>query len=44
MTKQGDGYVVSTKILIDDYDSPWKEAVEHYFLLPFRFCILTKHH
>ena len=31
MTKQGDGYVVSTKILIDDYDSPWKEAVEHYF-------------
>ena len=31
MTKLGDEHVVSTEMVIDDYDSPWKEAVEHYF-------------
>jgi len=31
MTTQDDEYIVSTEILNDDYDSPWKEAVEHYF-------------
>jgi len=29
MTKQGDERIVSTETLSDDYDSPWKEAVEH---------------
>jgi hypothetical protein len=31
MTKQDDAHIVSTEILNDDYDSPWKDAVEHYF-------------
>ncbi|MFA6162754.1 MAG: hypothetical protein WC685_04905, partial [Methylobacter sp.] len=31
MTKQDDEHIVSMETLNDDYDSPWKEAVEHYF-------------
>lgn len=31
MTEQDDGGIVSTEPLTDNYDSPWKEAVEHYF-------------
>jgi len=30
MTEQ-DAHFVSMETFIDDYDSPWKEAVEHYF-------------
>ena len=26
-----DEFMVSTETLSDNYDSPWKEAVEHYF-------------
>jgi len=31
MTEQDDERMVSTETLNDDYDSPWKDAVEHYF-------------
>ena len=31
MTEQDNAHIVSAEILNDDYDSPWKEAVEHYF-------------
>ena len=31
MTKQDIEQIVGTEILKDNYDSPWKEAVEHYF-------------
>ncbi|MCX7097520.1 MAG: cytosolic protein [Methylococcales bacterium] len=31
MAKQADGYLVGMETLSDDYDSPWKEAIEHYF-------------
>jgi hypothetical protein len=31
MTEQDDERIVSTETLNDDYDSPWKDAVEHYF-------------
>ena len=31
MTEQDDERIVSTATLNDDYDSPWKNAVEHYF-------------
>ena len=31
MTEQGNAHIVSAEILNDDYDSPWKDAVEHYF-------------
>ena len=32
MTKPEDGEIVSDEFSNHDYDSPWKEAVEHYFL------------
>ncbi len=32
MTEPDDECIASTETLIDDYDSPWKDAVEHYFL------------
>jgi hypothetical protein len=31
MIKQVNEVRVNTEIVTDDYDSPWKEAVEHYF-------------
>jgi hypothetical protein len=31
MTEQDNVHIVSAEILNDDYDSPWKDAVEHYF-------------
>ena len=31
MIKKGDKAAVNTETVADDYDSPWKEAVEHYF-------------
>ena len=31
MAKQDDEHIVSMETFNDDYDSPWKEAVEHYF-------------
>ena len=31
MTEQDDERIVGTETLSDDYDSPWKDAVEHYF-------------
>ncbi|MEI6335309.1 MAG: hypothetical protein WCS87_12175 [Methylococcaceae bacterium] len=31
MTKQDIEQTVDTETLKDNYDSPWKEAVEHYF-------------
>lgn len=31
MIEQDDKAAVNTVTVIDDYDSPWKEAVEHYF-------------
>jgi len=31
MTEQDNAHIVSAEILNDDYDSPWKDAVEHYF-------------
>lgn len=31
MAKQTDGQIAGMETLNDDYDSPWKEAIEHYF-------------
>jgi hypothetical protein len=31
MIEQDDKAAVNTETIADDYDSPWKEAVEHYF-------------
>ena len=31
MIDQNDEFSVNSAIETDDYDSPWKEAVEHYF-------------
>ena len=31
MIEQDDKAAVNTETVIDDYDSPWKEAIEHYF-------------
>ena len=31
MIEQDDNAAVNSETVIDDYDSPWKEAVEHYF-------------
>ena len=31
MTEQDDARIADTETLNDDYDSPWKDAVEHYF-------------
>ena len=31
MTKQNNEHIDNTEVLNDDYDSPWKDAVEHYF-------------
>ena len=39
MTKQDDEHIVGVETMNDDYDSPWKNAVEHYSrsLWPFIF-------
>ena len=31
MTNQNKELANATHVVMDDYDSPWKEAVEHYF-------------
>jgi len=31
MTKQDDAHIDGVETMNDDYDSPWKDAVEHYF-------------
>ncbi|GEM_PF-2424185 len=31
MVEQDEGHKISTETSSDDYDSPWKEAVECYF-------------
>jgi hypothetical protein len=43
MTEQDDERIAGKETLNDDYDRPWKDAVEHYFpeFMAFYYCGLV---